>query len=123
MFLCLGFATDFIRLLLVVDKIFIHVKQALVVVHVFGQIGLLWVFLEEGVSCRHSLLHVVKLRRNTRHGHNFHKTHIKDLILTGQLCNRTNILFSYVCSANVVLAVKDKQCSSEDILVIHSLSI
>ena len=54
-------ATNLVRLLLVVDEIFLHVKQRFVVVHVLDKVGVIRVLLQEGVGGRHSLLHVIEL--------------------------------------------------------------
>lgn len=56
--------TYFIRLLLLVDEIFLHIEQRLVVIHVLGQVGISWVLLQEGVGRCYSLLQVVKLGNN-----------------------------------------------------------
>ena len=39
-----------------VDEVRVHSGQALVVVHVLGEVGLFWILLKEGVSRGHGLL-------------------------------------------------------------------
>lgn len=53
--------THFVWLLLVVDEVFLHVQQRLVVVHVLGQLVIIWVPFQEGVGRCHRLLQVVEL--------------------------------------------------------------
>jgi len=50
--------------LLVVNEVGLHVQQALVVVHVLGEVRVLWVLLQEGVGGGHGLLQVVRLKTN-----------------------------------------------------------
>lgn len=56
----------FVRLLLVVEEMVLHVQHRLVVVHVLGQIGVSGVLLQEGVGCCHCLLQVVQLQERER---------------------------------------------------------
>lgn len=44
-----------------VDEVFLHVQQRFVVVHVLGQLVIIWVPFQEGVGGCHRLLQVVEL--------------------------------------------------------------